>query len=234
MNIVIAAVIGCLVGGRLWYVAVTGHLDAMFGRCGLVWYGGFLGGVLAVLANGWRQRVPARFTFELTAPALALGYALGRVGCFLVNDDYGVPSSLPWAMKFPQGLPPSTVAELSRAGASFPPGTDPFQVVAVHPTQLYETAVMLGAFAWLWSRRTHGHATGWLFGAWLVFAGTERLLVEFLRAKDDRIIGEVTLSQAVSVALVLVGVWVLRRLSDPARAALVDTSVLKPRAGSDA
>lgn len=214
-DIVMAAVIGGLVGGRLWYVGVTGNWDALFARGGLVWYGGFVGGMLAVLANGWRKRVPARFTFELAAPALALGYALGRVGCFLVNDDYGIPSTLPWALKFPQGLPPSTVGELTRAGVSFPAGMDPLQVVAVHPTQIYETIVMLGAFAWLWSRRGHGHATGWLFGAWLTIAGVERFLVEFLRAKDDRFFGPITLAQVMSVTLVLVGVWLLRRWSDP-------------------
>ncbi len=228
-DIVMAAVIGGLVGGRLWYVGVTGHWDALFGRGGLVWYGGFFGGMLAVLANGWRKRVPLRFTLDLAAPGLALGYALGRVGCFLVNDDYGVPSALPWAMRFPQGLPPSTVGALSEAGVSFPPGADPLQVVAVHPTQLYETVVMIGVFAWLWSRRQHGHATGWLFGAWLAFAGTERFLTEFLRAKDDRFFGPITLAQVTSIGLVLAGAWLLRRWSDAAAAPAADLGVLRQR-----
>jgi len=146
-DIVIAAVIGGLVGAKIWYVLISGQWGALLSRGGLVWYGGFFGGVAAVLLNGWRKRVPLAFTCELTAPALALGYALGRVGCFLVNDDYGLPSTMPWAMKFPQGLPPSSVGELMRAGATFPAGTDPGMIVAVHPTQLYETAIMLVAFA---------------------------------------------------------------------------------------
>jgi phosphatidylglycerol:prolipoprotein diacylglycerol transferase len=228
-DIVMAAVVGGLVGGRLWYVAVTGHWDALFGRGGLVWYGGFFGGMLAVLANGWRKRVPLRFTLELAAPALALGYALGRVGCFLVNDDYGTPSSLPWAIRFPQGLPPSTVGALSEAGVALPAGLDPLQVVAVHPTQIYETVVMLGAFAWLWSRRGHGHAAGWLFAAWLTIAGLERFLIEFLRAKDDRFFGPITLAQVTSVALVLAGAWLLRRWSDPASGPEPDLTVLRHR-----
>jgi phosphatidylglycerol:prolipoprotein diacylglycerol transferase len=174
-----------------------------------------------VLLNGWRKRVPSRFTFELTAPALPLGYALGRVGCFLVNDDYGLPATVPWAMKFPLGLPPSTVAELTRAGATFPPGTDPGMVVAVHPTQLYETAVMLAVFAWLWSRRGHGHATGWLFGAYLVCAGIERFFIEFIRAKDDRLFGPLSLAQLTSVGLVIAGIVLLRvwRQAGPAELA---------------
>ena len=215
-DIVIAAVIGGLVGAKIWYVLITGNWDALLSRGGLVWYGGFFGGVAAVLANSWRKRVPLRFTFEVTAPALALGYARGRVGCFLVNDDYGVPTSLPWAMKFPQGLPPSSVGELMRAGVTFPHGTDPAQIVAVHPTQIYETAIMLAAFAWLWSRRAHGHATGWMFGAYLVWAGVERFLVEFFRAKDDRIFGSFTLAQITSIGLITAGVVLLRMWNRPA------------------
>jgi len=107
-DIVIAGVIGGLVGAKLWYVFLTGESEALLRRGGFVWYGGFLGAVAAILLNGWRRRVPARFTAEICAAPLALGYALGRVGCFLVNDDYGIPSSLPWAMKFPAGLPPTT------------------------------------------------------------------------------------------------------------------------------
>jgi phosphatidylglycerol:prolipoprotein diacylglycerol transferase len=228
-DIVMAGVIGGLIGGRLWYVAVTGHWDALFGRGGLVWYGGFFGGALAVLANGWRKRVPVRLTLELAAPALAVGYALGRVGCFLVNDDYGVPTGLPWGVQFPRGLPPSTVSELTRAGVAFPQGTDPLQIVAVHPTQVYETVLMLAAFAWLWSKRDHTHAAGWLFGAWLVLAGVERFLIEFLRAKDDRIFGSFTLAQATSLALVITGVVLMQRWRDAAATPALDLSVLAPK-----
>lgn len=202
-DVIVGAVVGGLVGAKLWYVALTGA--GLFARGGFVWYGGFLGGVIGVVLAGRLRRVPLRFTMDLCAAPVALGYALGRVGCFMVNDDYGIPTSLPWAMKFPHGLPPTTVANLSRMGISFPPGTDPLQVVAVHPTQLYETAAMLLVFAWLWSRRRHTHARGWLFGAYLVLAGVERFLVELVRAKDDRLLGPYTLAQATSVGLVLVG-----------------------------
>lgn len=204
-DIIIAGVIGGLVGAKLWYVFLTGESDALFRRGGFVWYGGFIGAVIAILLNGWRRRVPPRFTAEICAAPLALGYALGRIGCFLVNDDYGVPSQLPWAMKFPAGLPPTTVANLQEMGAHFPPGTDPMQVVAVHPTQLYETAMMFLAFLWLWRRRDHGHAVGWLWAFYMVFAGVERFLVEFVRAKDDRFVGPFTLAQVTSILLVIVG-----------------------------
>jgi phosphatidylglycerol:prolipoprotein diacylglycerol transferase len=227
-DIVFAAVIGGIVGAKIWYVLLTGEWDALFRRGGFVWYGGFLGGVAGVLLNGWRKRIPARWTMELTAAPLALGYALGRVGCFLVNDDYGIPSTLPWAVTFPDGLPPTTVAELSRMHVTFPPGAHPTDLVAVHPTQVYETALMLGAFWLLWRLAAHRHGLGWRFGVYLVLAGVERFLVEFVRAKDDRLLGPLTLAQATSVLMVLVGVYVMWRLRQPDATAAVPPPALKP------
>jgi len=91
---------------------------------------------------------------------------------------------------------------------TFPPGTnlaDSSTVVAVHPTQIYETVLMLLVFWWLWRRRDHGHAIGWLFAWYLVLGGAERFLVEMFRAKDDRVLGSFTLAQATSVLLMVVG-----------------------------
>lgn len=210
-DIVVAAVVGGIVGGKVWYAALYNDFGTLFSRGGLVWYGGFVGGTLAVIANGARRHVPLRLTMELTAPALALGYAVGRVGCFLVQDDYGVPSSLPWAMRFPQGWPPSTAENLASVGVVIPPEIAPSEVLAVHPTQLYETAAMLLAFWLIWRLRTHRHAVGWLFGLYLTLGGLERFLVEFLRAKDDRFFGTFTLAQSVSLALVALGVVLLAR-----------------------
>ena len=229
-DIVFAAVIGGIIGAKLWYVLLTGDWDSLFRRGGFVWYGGFLGGLVAVVLNGWRKGVPPRWTLELTAAALPLGHALGRVGCFLVNDDYGVPSRLPWAMKFPEGLPPTTVANLEQMHVTFPPGTNPAEVVAVHPTQLYETALLMLAFWWLWRLRDHRHGTGWLFGMYLVLGGAERFLVEFVRAKDDRLLGPFTLAQATSALLVLVGLYLLRRWRQPdAMATVPSGGALQPR-----
>jgi phosphatidylglycerol:prolipoprotein diacylglycerol transferase len=211
-DIVAAAVIGGIIGAKLWYVALTRDPGALFSRGGLVWYGGFIGGALAVILNSWRLGVPLRWTMQLAAPALAAAYALGRVGCFLVNDDYGRPSNLPWAVKFPEGLPPSTAGNLHHLfGVAVPAGVDPSTVLAVHPTQLYEVAAMLVAFAVLWALRKRGRPIGWLFGLYLVFAGVERFLVEIVRAKDDRFLGPFTLAQFTSVIVLLIGVVLLAR-----------------------
>lgn len=210
-DIVIAALIGGIVGAKLWYVVLTKDPGALFSRGGLVWYGGFLGGVVAVLLNGWRLGVPARWTVQIMAPALAAAYALGRIGCFLVGDDYGRPTDLPWAVSFPEGLPPTTAGNLAAFGVQLPPGTDPSTLLAVHPTQLYEVGLMFLAFAILWRLRLKEWGTGALFGIYLVMAGAERFLVEILRAKDDRFFSGFTAAQLTSVALVLTGVGLYAR-----------------------
>ncbi len=212
-DMVAAAVIGGIIGAKLWYVIVTRDAGALLSRGGLVWYGGFIGGTAAVILNGWRLSVPLRWTMQLVAPALPAAYALGRVGCFLVNDDYGRPTDLPWAVKFPQGLPPSTAASMEQLfGIPVPRGIDPSTVLAVHPTQIYEAIIMLAAFMLLWSLRKGGRPIGWIFAVYLVIAGVERFFIEILRAKDDRFLGPFTLAQLTSVILVGVGVWLAMKL----------------------
>ena len=209
-DIVVAAVLGGVVGAKLWYVALTG--EGLFSRGGLVWYGGFLGGAVAVILMSLHRKVPISWTAHLAAPALAAAYALGRIGCFLVNDDYGHPTDLPWGVRFPQGYPPSTAGNLERLfGIPLPEGMDPGTVMAVHPTQLYETALMLVAFGLLWRLRRGREGTGWLFGLYLVLASLERFGIEFLRAKDDRFFGAFTLAQVTSLALVIIGCAVIAR-----------------------
>jgi phosphatidylglycerol:prolipoprotein diacylglycerol transferase len=213
-DITVAAVIGGIIGAKLWYVALTRDPGALLSRGGLVWYGGFLGGALAVVVNGHRRGVPIRWTAHLVAPALAAAYALGRLGCFMVGDDYGMPTEVPWSVKFPQGLPPTTAGALRGLGAAVPADLDPTTVLAVHPTQLYEAAVMTAVFMVLWRLRTAAKGTGWLFGVYLTMAGIERFAVEFLRAKDDRFLAGFTLAQLTSVILALIGAYVVMRLSN--------------------
>lgn len=205
-DITVAAVIGGVIGAKLWFVAATGDPASLFTRGGLVWYGGFIGGSLAVLANGRRLGVPLRWTCQLTAPALPAAYALGRIGCFLVGDDYGRPTSLPWGVTFPQGIPPTTAGNFAAEfGVPLAPGVSPETLVAVHPTQLYEAALMIGVFMLLWRLRNNGKPAGWLFGLYLALAGTERFLVEFLRAKADRLAVGLTVAQFTALGMVVLG-----------------------------
>ena len=209
--IIVAGVIGGIVGAKLWYVALHPSAGALFSRGGLVWYGGFVGGTVGVLLNGWRLRVPTRLTMELAAPAVAVGHAIGRVGCFLVQDDYGVPTSLPWGMKFPEGVPPTSAYQMRAWGIEVPQDIPGSEILAVHPTQLYEVAAMLFVFWLLWRLRKHTHAVGWLAAFYLVAAGIERFLIEFIRAKDDRMLGTFTIAQLMSVCVILVGAILLMR-----------------------
>jgi len=216
-DIIFAALIGGILGAKIWYATLKGDASALFSFGGLVWYGGFLGGVLAVLANGWRLKVPARWTMQVMAPALAAAYAVGRVGCFLVGDDYGGPSNLPWAVSFPRGLPPSTAANLAAFRVVIPEGLDPSTLLTVHPTQLYETILMFLAFTVLWKLARKDWGTGAVFGVYLMLAGVERFFIEILRAKDDRFLAGFTIAQLTSVCLVLVGATVFLRLRGAGR-----------------
>jgi phosphatidylglycerol---prolipoprotein diacylglyceryl transferase len=208
-DMIFAAVIGGLLGAKLYYVVVLGNWDALFARAGFVFWGGLIGGTLAVMLVIWKKKIPMLRIFDVGAPAVAAAYAVGRTGCWAVGDDYGKP----WpggflSVEFPQGSPPSTVGWMSHDfGVQFPPGMPPNTVVAVYPTQLLEVALGLIMFAILWRMRDHKHAEGWLFGVYCVMAGIERFLVEFLRAKDDRFnfAGGLSTAQLIAIAFTIGG-----------------------------
>jgi phosphatidylglycerol:prolipoprotein diacylglycerol transferase len=209
---VVFAVIGGLLGGKIYYALLVHDWSALFSRGGLVWYGGFIGGVTAVSAYVWWKKLSIPAMGDLVAPGLAVGYAVGRVGCFLVGDDYGVPTTMPWGVIFPMGSPPTTARNLMQDfHVALPPGTPPEELFAVHPTQLYEVFIALAIFLLLWRTRRHRHAPGWLLGVYLALTGMERMFVEIFRAKDDRILGPFTLAQAISVLMVGVGAWMVVR-----------------------
>jgi len=214
---VVIAVAGGLAGSKLYFAISVGRIGALFSRGGLVWYGGLAGGAAAVLAYMWLRKLPVRVLLDAVSPALVVGYLLGRVGCFMVNDDYGLPSRLPWAVAFPNGSPPSTARILhEQFHATIAAGISPDQVLTVHPTQLYEIALSFVVFWLLWRHREHRHAAGWLFGLYLVLSSVERIIAEIFRAKDDRIFGAVTVAQLLSVAIIVVGALLMWRLSLPA------------------
>ena len=202
--IVLAAAIGGIIGAKLYYAALYRDWRLIFDRSGLVWYGGFVLAVIAVVWVAKRRNLPGWRTTDAAAPALALGYGVGRIGCFLVGDDFGMPTALPWGVSFPRGLPGPTTAGLMRDlyGADIPWDVANHELVAVHPTQLYETAL---AFTICWigvvmirRQAPVGSVTLTLIGLLAI----ERFLVEFLRAKDDRLLGGFTVAQAISVGVV--------------------------------
>ena len=209
-DIVFAALAGTLIGAKLYYVILTRDLSAVFSRGGFVFWGGFVGSVLVCwLTIRWKKLSFPRFA-DVAGIAIAAGYAVGRTGCWAVGDDYGLPWSGPLAVQFPNGAPPSTADNLTRMfGVTLPAGTPPDAVIAVHPSQLYQTAMGYLMFLVLWRLRDHRHAEGWLFGVYCVLAGLERFIAEFFRAKDDRVFGVITTAQVFAIGVALVGVAVM-------------------------
>jgi phosphatidylglycerol---prolipoprotein diacylglyceryl transferase len=187
-EMVFAALIGGLVGSRLDYVIqnwdkVSGDLFGnIISGSGLVWFGGLVGGAIGVILWArWRGFLGWQL-LDTAAVPLAVGYAIGRIGCQLSGDgDYGTASDLPWAMSYPEGTVPTTDE--------------------VHPTPVYETLAMGLAGAVLWQLRDR-FAPGVLFGIYLMVAGVERFLIEFIRRNDEVVAG---LTQAQLISLVLLG-----------------------------
>ena len=212
-DMVFAAVVGGLLGAKLYYVVVLRHWDALFERGGFVFWGGLFGGMLAVMVVVWRKRYGMLRMFDVSGPALAAAYAVGRTGCWAIGDDYGRPWNGFLAVAFPDGAPPSTAGIMAREfGVAIAPGVNPNTVLSVFPTQLYEVALGLVMFAVLWRLRDHKHAEGWLFGVYCVLAGVERFVIEFFRAKDDRFVVGLTYAQIIALAFVAVGVaWMVWR-----------------------
>ena len=215
-DMIIGAVVGGLLGAKLYFVVILGNWDALFTRGGFVFWGGLIGGAVGVLAIAWYKKVPIMRTVEVGAPAVAAAYAVGRTGCWAVGDDYGRPWDGPIATVFPEGAPPSTAGIMAREfGVTFPPGTDPGTLVSVHPTQLYEVAMALVMFAIIWKVRRHNNREGWLFGAYLALAGLERFVVEFFRAKDDYLAIGITIAQVIALSATVAGVVWLYALRNP-------------------
>lgn len=183
---------GGLLGAKLLWVAEHAgeapFSDLLFARGGLSWYGGLVGGVgagvAAILLKGW----PVVPVLAAATPALAFGHLLGRVGCFLVGDDYGRPTDLPWGIAFPQGLPPTTVP--------------------VHPTQLYEAAFLGGLGRMLLRWRRAGTPDRLVLGRYLLFAGAARFAIEFIRV-NERVLGPLSVAHLGSLALAAAGVMLI-------------------------
>jgi len=178
---------GGVVGAKLYYAVDvawrTGapFLDLLLAREGITWYGGLIGGTLAAVAGCLAHGVPVWVFSQCVCTGAAVGQALGRVGCFLVGDDYGQPTDVPWGVAFPKGAPPTT---------------EP-----VHPTQLYEAAWLVLVAAWLWRRRQR---SPFLFGEYLALNGAGRFFVELVRVNPRVALG-LTEPQWIGLGLVAFG-----------------------------
>lgn len=193
-NVFVAAMVGGIVGAKILYLfenvpipeIIRNPIPNLFSRGGLTFYGGFFGAVLLVWIISRTGNVSFWKILDGLAPGLAIGHSIGRIGCLLVGDDYGVPSDLPWAMAFPKGLPPTTER--------------------VHPTQIYETILLGIIFVVLWKVRKKEAPDGWLFSMLLILAGIERFLIEFIRSTSPSPIPSLSLAQVIALGLIIVGI----------------------------
>jgi phosphatidylglycerol:prolipoprotein diacylglycerol transferase len=196
-ELVFCALVGGLVGARLDFIIENYDsvrddlLGNLFSGAGLVWYGGAIGGAIGVTLWAWRRDMLNAALLDLTAVPLALGYAIGRIGCQISGDgDYGKAWDGPWAMAYPHGTKPIDTP--------------------VHPTPIYETLAM-GLIAYLLWRLRDRFRVGVLFALYLVLAGAERLTVEFIRRNDDVLLG-LTQAQLISLAMIAAGVtWLVAK-----------------------
>jgi phosphatidylglycerol:prolipoprotein diacylglycerol transferase len=216
-DVTFAALVGTIVGGKVYYAINEQRFSALFSRAGFVFWGGFIGSVLlAWLVIRWRKQNFLRVA-DGAAAGIAAGYAIGRTGCWAVGDDYGRAWNGPLAVAFPRGAPPSTVYNMNHDfHANLPASLSPDMVVSVYPTQLLEVALGLVMFVILWRLRRNTHRAGWLFGMYCLLAGVERFIVEFFRAKGD-VVGPLTSAQWVALAVTVLGAFLLtsRRPATP-------------------
>jgi phosphatidylglycerol:prolipoprotein diacylglycerol transferase len=197
-GIAIAGVAGAKLYNALQEPAelVAHPFAVLFSRTGFAWFGGFIGGVLAILYFARKYRVPLLALMDSASPAAAVGYAIGRIGCLTSGDgDYGIPTTLPWGVRFP---PPALVPSdpvCSQFG--FP------QDCAVHPTPIYELIAGLAIAAVLWklgTERRRGAIVAWFF----ILSGAARFAVEIIRI-NPKLYWGMSNAQVASLASVVAG-----------------------------
>jgi phosphatidylglycerol:prolipoprotein diacylglycerol transferase len=195
VGIVAITVVVGIVGAKVWHVVDTPSdfremgWRVLYDSSGFAWYGGLVFGISALVIQGWWTKIGGLRVLDLAAPAAAIGYGIGRIGCFLAGDGcYGVPTNLPWGMSFPNGIDPT--------------------VVRVHPTPLYEMAAGVLIAGWLWRRAGKPHATGAILGQYLLLSGIARFVVEFIR-RNPKVLWGLSNAQLASAGATVVGIAIM-------------------------
>ncbi|MBI4228989.1 MAG: prolipoprotein diacylglyceryl transferase [Deltaproteobacteria bacterium] len=191
----IASIIGGIGGAKILFLYQNATLSDFISdpltylASGITFYGGLIGGIILFILTAKWKKVSFWLISDAATPGLILAYAVGRIGCFLVGDDYGTPTSLPWAISFPNGAPPTTDR--------------------VHPTQLYDTLLMFIAFAFIWKIRKKKLPTGSIFAITLIILGVERFFIEFIRNTSPSFIPGLSQAQLISIGIIIVAIYKL-------------------------
>ncbi len=208
VGMVAVAVVAGIVGAKLWHIIDTPiefremGWSVLWDSAGFAWFGGLVFGISALVFQGWWAKIGALRTLDLAAPAAAIGYGIGRIGCFLSGDGcYGIairPVHLlsftfhPWGMSFPNGIEPV--------------------FVPVYPTPLYELAAGLLIGGWLWWRAGKRHRTGAILGQYLLLTGTSRFLVEFIR-RNPKVLWGLSNAQLAGAGSAVAGILLIAWLA---------------------
>ena len=214
-DIIFSAAVGGILGSKVYYLienydrVIEDPTGMIFSGSGLVFLGGLMGGTLGVTYVLRKNNLPWLVFADIVAPLLILGYAIGRIGCLLVGDDYGLPTHLSWGLTFKDGLPPTSTHNFAYYYpwvdlTGFEPGW-----LKVHPTQLYETLLGLAIFAFLWTKRIQVKVAGGLFFTYSILAGLERFSVEFIRTNDKYLFGLFSGAQVISLTMIMIGTYFL-------------------------
>ena len=211
-DIIVWAAIGGIGGAKLYYLienfdrVLMDPKGMIFSGAGLVFLGGLIGGTMGVSYVFRKNSMEWFQSADIVAPLLALGYSLGRIGCLLVGDDYGLPTDLPWGISFPNGLPPTTYSVFQ----SYYPWVDlsGFQpgILKVHPTQIYESVIGFLIFLYLYKIRLTNTVAGSLFFKYLIFAGIERFFIEFIRM-NPKYLFNLSGAQLISLCMISISIW---------------------------
>lgn len=204
-----------LSGARLYHVFETPHeffaspWPQLFSRYGFAWFGGFLGGFVALVALARRMKIPLLLFLDICSPAACVGYAIGRIGCLLSGDgDYGKPTSWfwPWGMAFPRGVLPTTETCVQQGWPAD---------CRVYPTPIYEFLIWLAIAALLWRMAAKSlqepKSPGTIFCSYLILTGIARFLIEFIRINPRSFLG-LTNAQTASLVSVAAGFLLVWRL----------------------
>tara|TARA_B100001741_G_scaffold307059_1_gene301399 strand:- start:58 stop:909 length:852 start_codon:yes stop_codon:yes gene_type:complete len=217
-DIIFWAAVGGILGAKIYYLlenidrVVNSYdpLNMIFSGAGLVFLGGLMGSTICVSFILKKNKVPWLTFANIIGPLIFLGYAIGRLGCFLVGDDYGIPSSLPWAISFPNGIPPTTTNTFSDLYpwvdiSAYDPG-----VITVHPTQLYEAIICFILFLILWKYRKSTKIKDILFFLYLFLAGVERFFIEFIRTNQKYVFELFSGAQVISIMMIIIGLYFMQ------------------------
>ena len=224
-DIVTSAALGGIIGSKIYYLienldrVIIDPYGMIFSGAGLVFLGGLMGGTLGVTIILKKNKLPWLQFADIIAPLLIIGYSIGRIGCFLVGDDYGLPTKSIFGMSFNMGAPPTTYESIAY---NYPwldiSNWNPGDIITVYPTQIIESIIGFGIFIFLWNKRENITTQGSLFFIYLIIAGMERFLIEFIRLNPKYlwIVKDVIgFSGAQVISLIMIGIGIYMLINPP-------------------